>query len=146
MKQQIRIEAAFAAFGTKVLDQDGKPLAQRIRRVQFEHEVGDIPRLTLECFPEETVTEGEMEVRRIVVCPCCRKELEQQINSGATEIGTADTSTVDQSSDWATFVPAPIAPADASPVALGDLIARIKADISEFVAAMKGVVDQVDRA
>lgn len=91
MKERIRIEVPYAAVGTKVLKANGEPLAEKITSIQFSHDVGKLPQVILEMHATETVIEGEVEVTRVVLCPCCKKQLDGELAHGTKRISVAET-------------------------------------------------------
>lgn len=111
MKETIRIETKFDAVGTKVLNAAGEHLVSKITNIEFSHRVGDIPRVRIERLATETVIEGEVEVEIFSLCPCCKRELDQERAkreenpSSGDSVNTADTTTL--TDEYHNFIVAP---------------------------------------
>lgn len=107
MKQKIRIEAEFAPFGTKVLNENGEELASKITSIEFKHRVGDVPRMVIERYATTTEIVGEAEVEIYSICPCCKKRLAEEASQPcSTRIGTAETTTI--SDEYKSFIASPV--------------------------------------
>ena len=60
---------------SKLFDADTGDEIRHVYKYSLIHEVGDVPRISIECWlTVDAVLEGKLE-SRVIMCPCCKKEM-----------------------------------------------------------------------